>query len=76
VASDLTVLMNLDGEGRTVHEPNTLYVAGDVIVTGTTTFSGSLTFSNPSSILDAIVGTDDGQPVIDSDGNVVFVNGS
>lgn len=75
VVSDLTVLVNLDGLGRTVDEPNTLYVAGDVIVTGTTTFAG-MSFSDPTSILDALVSTDDGQAVIDSDGNVVFVNGS
>jgi hypothetical protein len=57
-----------------VDEPNTLYVAGNLIVTGTTTIAGPY-LSNPSSILDALVGTDDGQPIIDSDGNVVFVNG-
>jgi hypothetical protein len=50
-------------------------VAGDVIVTGTTTVT-TPSLSNPSSLWNAIVSTTDGEAVIDSDGNVVFVNGS
>jgi hypothetical protein len=74
VTSDLTVLMNLDGLGRTVHEPNTLYVAGDMIVTGTTTFTGDVSVADPTTLTDSIV-TDGSGIVFDSDGNVVTVTG-
>jgi hypothetical protein len=75
VTSDLTVLMNLDELGRTVHEPNTLYVAGDMIVTGTTTFEGDVVASSPETLINSIV-TTGSEIVLDSDGNIVYVNGS
>ena len=74
VVSDLTVLMNLDEQGRTVDEPNTLYVAGNLIVTGDTTLDNP-TVSNPETLMNSIV-TTGSEIVLDSSGNVVFVNGS
>jgi hypothetical protein len=74
VTSDLTVLMNLDELGRTVHEPNTLYVAGNLIVTGDTTIDGDVVTSSET-LMNSIV-TTGSEIVLDSDGNVVFVNGS
>lgn len=74
VTSDLTVLMNLDGAGRTVHRPNTLYIAGDLVVTGDVIYTGAT--ASPTTLYDSLVTTEDGQIVTDSDGNVVFVEGS
>lgn len=70
VVSDLTVLMNLDGLGRTVDEPNTLYVAGNMIVTGTTTIGGSAETTNPESLMNSIL-TDGSDIIYDSNGNIV-----
>lgn len=74
VTSDLTVLLNLDGQGRTVHRPNTLYLAGDLVVTGDVIYTGAT--SSPTTFYDSLVTTDDGELITDSDGNVVFVEGS
>lgn len=52
VVSDLTVLMNLDEQGRTLDAPGTLHVSGNLIVTGSTTLSG--TSADISTRLDAL----------------------
>jgi hypothetical protein len=74
VTSTCSVAFGLDGETNTLSDAGTLKIFGDLEVTGTVTIPGA-SLSNPASILNAIVGTDDGQPIIDSDGNVVYVNG-
>lgn len=74
VVSDLTVLFNLDGLGRTVDEPNTLVVT-KLKVLGTTTFEGDVVTSTPETLMNSMV-TTGSELVLDSDGNIVFVNGS
>lgn len=74
VVSDLTALFNLDGLGRIVDEPNTLVVT-KLKVLGTTTFEGDVVADSPSTLLNSIV-TTGSEIVLDSDGNIVYVNGS
>jgi hypothetical protein len=74
VTATRAITFGLDGETNVHDTAGTLKIFGDLEVTGSVTIP-SASFSNPASILNAIVGTDDGQPIIDSDGNVVYVNG-
>jgi len=72
VASTLTALFNMDGVTREVNEPNTVVIT-KLHVLGETTFDGDVATVAPQSMMDSMV-TADGELVVDSDGNVVFVN--
>lgn len=52
VISDRTILLNVDGEGRTVDEPDTVVIAGKLKVLGETTLSGGI--ADLSAALDAL----------------------
>jgi hypothetical protein len=74
LTSTRTILANLDGTTRTVNRPGTFYIGGDLVVTGDVIYTGAS--SQPTSFYNSLVTTADGDLVIDSDGNVVFVEGS
>lgn len=74
VTSARTFLANLDNTTRSVNRPGTFFIGGDLVVTGDVIYTGTTTA--PTSFYDSLVATDDGDLVMDSDGNAVFVEGT
>jgi len=74
IQSTRTFLANLDNTTRTVNRPGTFFIGGDLVVTGDVIYTGASTA--PTTLYNSIVMTDTGETVMDSSGNVVFVEGS
>jgi hypothetical protein len=76
IQSTRTFMANLDDTTRSINMPGTFFIGGDLVVTGTTTITGDVSTTSPATLMNSIVTASDGSIVLDSDGNVVFVNGT